>query len=1151
MPDGGADEFIDLVANRAELLEALAGDPARKGDVLDRLGVSRSTVDRATRKLRDAGLVERTGTRFVTTAAGRVALANYRQYRRRARDAAGATEVLSRLPPEATPDIRIVEGAEPVVAADPAPYRPMERLHEAVAEADEYRAVLPRLDAPRHVRLLYDLVVTEGGSAEVVVPPDLFDSLRAEFPRQLAAMADTGRFELFVGETPPYGLVRVDDGTEPTAALVAFSEESTVAGLLRNETAPAVDWAADRLKGIRDGADRATGRLGTDGSGPDTPRPPDVEGFVRLSDSFFLDRRVADPVTAWRTGLDLAEVWTGYSVDRTRPADGDRRSLTAALCDRLADGTDVALVGRPGCGKSTVCKRVACEWHGEDRGTVLYRDGDRGGQFEDVDALVAAVDAGEDHRLVVVEDAVRPDARAVFEAMGRLTDREDVSFLLDAREAEWRDPPGDGLPAGAEDYRADAVETVPMPSLDDYDRGALLDHVERTVPEVSMPADEFDTTPGDDTESPAPGEPLLLLHRAARYADASADGATTLEDDVADLYERLADAGEEALDVGVLVNLLNAADIGVDPTALRALDDGGTVERLEGRVLFEADDRGYRTVHEAWSATFLEHVYEADPTAEAAGRFGRCVTDALALPERLADRSTADGTPASRVPDAPREWAANAAERLFELGVRYPKLAPLYGEPDGDAIEFPDAVDEATRLRCLALRGEMSHLAGRYDVAAAAYRRLRDRTRIENGDGSASLHLEALIGVAAVAESRGEYETATECAERALEGAERAGGGSLEARATVLLGRLRRDAGEMDAAAADFEAALGTARERGDRSVEVEALLERGLTATHGGEYDRGIEYNREALALARELGDRENQNRAAGELGLCYLRTGATDEAATWVRRSLEIAREMGDSQAESAELTRLGLIEIRRGNYGQARQRFEAAADIERATGNERDAKLSLLTLGKANYYCGDLETAAEYAERGLEAAEEMDMPRAVASGRTTLARIARERGDHEAARTHADVAVGASRDADLGGFEADALCVRGRVERERGDHEGAESDLKASRELAAEMGETQSVGRAALEEGRLAADRGDHGRARQRFETALDSLEAAGATRLALRARLELADACRAAGADAEAARHCEAGREAATDAGFADLRAAFDDRLDALG
>ncbi|MEF8856865.1 MAG: hypothetical protein V5A16_05525, partial [Haloplanus sp.] len=213
------------------------------------------------------------------------------------------------------------------------------------------------------------------------------------------------------------------------------------------------------------------------------------EGFRRLSPvDFAVDPTEEDPAIAWRRGFDLVEVRAGFAIDRRRDpdaADGlppGESNVTSALVSALARGENRLVRGPPGSGKSTICKAVASRWYDRaDTGPVLYRASGRGLGLSAVGTLKDAIRDASGHVLVVVEDAVRPDARMIFEVIAE-EDAADVSFLLDARLDEHaRFEPAAGRESDASDRQRYAFDTVPtydVPALSEAECGLVVERFE-------------------------------------------------------------------------------------------------------------------------------------------------------------------------------------------------------------------------------------------------------------------------------------------------------------------------------------------------------------------------------------------------------------------------------------------------------------------------------------------------------------------------------------------------------------------------------------------------------------------------------------------------------------------------------------------------
>jgi predicted transcriptional regulator len=353
--------------------------------LVDEMDLSRSTINRAIAELGEAGFVEETSAGITATLAGRLAVDRLDVFQTELGDLVAADAVVDPLPADVSLTTDAIVGAQAVLATDPMPYQPLELVHDELVDADRYQALLPVLDDPRHVRLLYEHVVTEGREANLVVTPPVFETFRKEFPRRMAAMAKAEEFRVSVtADLPPFAVCCVEDGTDRSVAIVVFTDTGTVHGAVLNDTDDAVEWAADSFETAAGAATDRTAALvaDTDGGtvtdslgvglasrGQSLSVPLERDGFIRLDTTYFGNKPIADPETAWRAGLSLVEVHTGYAVKRTHDADdvgaktGPAESVTERLMSTLADGTDCVVVGPPGAGKSTLCKRVACAWY--------------------------------------------------------------------------------------------------------------------------------------------------------------------------------------------------------------------------------------------------------------------------------------------------------------------------------------------------------------------------------------------------------------------------------------------------------------------------------------------------------------------------------------------------------------------------------------------------------------------------------------------------------------------------------------------------------------------------------------------------------------------------------------------------------------------
>lgn len=1060
------DETATLLS-RLELLNRLCQSPAHMRDIIDETGQARSTVHRAVNELLDLGLVHRVDDGIEATLAGRVVRDQLTAYLDGLDDILTAREVLDPLSADTDIQYDIIQGAETILAVDPAPYRPADHIHEALSEATNCRLLLPTVDESRTVRVLYENVITHGNSAELVVSEDVFRLLRNEFPRRMALLAEVDHFSLLVGEVPPYTLALLERNSATgesttTASLVVHNDTGGVHGVLVNETELGVAWATTQYTQYRNEATDRVGELTADTDdgvqtanshsvptiGQSLPVSLEQEGFVRVDTSYFQSQMVAKPKTAWRAGLSLAEVHAGYAISRPASETSESRSnddvtLDSTITDTLVTGENVALLGPPGSGKSTVCKQVACEWYDADRGPVIYRKSDRGTAFRTVERLHPVCDSATGHTLVVVEDATRPDANAVFEMLQELAARDDVSVLLDSLEHEWNMYSSDSVAFSAID-----VLHVPPMTLADCER--LVDHFERTIDKpVDVPADELWTRISEsvppDAEN-APHEMVRLIYRLSTYAGPLADDPTVLEESVASHYERVVD-DEVVRSVCILVHTLNAAGIGVDRGLLYAGADidefeavDATIERLEGTILFPQIDGRYRTVHEEWSKTFLVHLCERDETTR---QFGAVVTALLALADDAEKRTAitthlTDDVAMMSIGDEPTAWADETAEAIYAIAEERSGCAPIFGDGANDSIELPSACsDDVSRDRLIWL-GKAFLSGSYYDRAQRSFERISQEDDTNSrllGLGSvahrrgeyqeAVMHHERGISVASEHDNQeakarhlnglglatwrlGSYEQAREYFEACHELARELGNRQLESKANANLGAIAWSQGRYDRAAEHFETFLDGAQSSGNRHGQAKSLNNLGTIAFHRGAYNRARAQFEKSLTIRRTIGYRSGEASCLNNLGLTAVRQGNTKEAQAFHEAALEISEEINYARERGHSLWGLGVVARKRAEYDAAESFFEQALAVFAETGNQSYRARTKLERAILAFSRGDLSVADEQAEQLLNTVEDLDERHLCGRCRKLLGRVVAANGDVEEATEHWEAAI-----------------------------------------------------------------------------------------------------------------------------------------------
>ncbi|MBX0321430.1 GntR family transcriptional regulator [Halomicroarcula sp. F13] len=247
-------DTADVVAKRRDVLRALS-TPTTKPELVERLGASRSTVDRAIDALTDESLVERRESRYVATYAGREALSAYDRFLGRLDALSEAQSVLAALPPDVDVDPAILEDAQVVESTPAAPERPVEANVERVRGAERFCGTGPAV-VPRYIDVVASLVEGGGAEIELVLTDDVVEALSDVYPDGMDTLSGADGLSVFVTEqTMPYA-VWTAEKPETTVSGIVVYDDTGIVGVVNNDTEAMNEWAREQYERFKDAARR-------------------------------------------------------------------------------------------------------------------------------------------------------------------------------------------------------------------------------------------------------------------------------------------------------------------------------------------------------------------------------------------------------------------------------------------------------------------------------------------------------------------------------------------------------------------------------------------------------------------------------------------------------------------------------------------------------------------------------------------------------------------------------------------------------------------------------------------------------------------------------------------------------------------------------
>ena len=243
-----------IVAKRRDVLSALS-TPKTKPELVEELDASRSTVDRAIGSLLEHSLVEREGSHYEATFAGREALTAYERFLDRLDALERAQPILGELPADVDIDPAVLEGATVVESVPAAPEGPIEETIKHMQRASRFRGLGPAV-TPLYIDVVETIVEENGAETELVLTEAVVDVLTGTYPDGFAALRDADGLSLYVTQRPmPFCVWSAETADGPVSGIIVFGENG-VAGVINNDTDAMNEWARERYSQFRADARR-------------------------------------------------------------------------------------------------------------------------------------------------------------------------------------------------------------------------------------------------------------------------------------------------------------------------------------------------------------------------------------------------------------------------------------------------------------------------------------------------------------------------------------------------------------------------------------------------------------------------------------------------------------------------------------------------------------------------------------------------------------------------------------------------------------------------------------------------------------------------------------------------------------------------------
>lgn len=237
------EELTQVIVQRVDFLHALEEHPKEKRELVNDLGVSRSTVDRGIRDLEVQNLVTRCDDGYTITAKGAVLRDQFTEFLTTSELTTHLEPVLKWIQPhDSDLPLDALLDATVIVASDNDPYAPVNRHVRALQTATDVQALLPAVGLTA-MRVGRDQLLSSEARHEMVVETGVAETIRTEpgYRHTLEEMKDSGQLSLYVSdESIPYYVGVLDERMQ----LGVEDDDGLPRALIETQEPAAVEWAA-------------------------------------------------------------------------------------------------------------------------------------------------------------------------------------------------------------------------------------------------------------------------------------------------------------------------------------------------------------------------------------------------------------------------------------------------------------------------------------------------------------------------------------------------------------------------------------------------------------------------------------------------------------------------------------------------------------------------------------------------------------------------------------------------------------------------------------------------------------------------------------------------------------------------------------------
>ncbi|ERJ04651.1 transcriptional regulator-like protein [Halorhabdus tiamatea SARL4B] len=240
--------LLNSIARRATLLQEIREENMDKNDLESSLDISRSTIDRAIRHLRNENVLDYQDGKYVLTQYGLLALDAYQNLCEIYKKISEARPLFQTFDPRPPLELSEIYNSDIILSKQHAPHAPIDRLECLLNGCDSIIGFSPVL-LPIFQQLFYNHIIDKGVETELVLDDNVVKHLLTSSPSEFQEVLEAKHTDVHKTErTPNYGVIIID---EKWVWVGIYDSHGGLKGAIVNNNYSLLEWATDTIDRFR------------------------------------------------------------------------------------------------------------------------------------------------------------------------------------------------------------------------------------------------------------------------------------------------------------------------------------------------------------------------------------------------------------------------------------------------------------------------------------------------------------------------------------------------------------------------------------------------------------------------------------------------------------------------------------------------------------------------------------------------------------------------------------------------------------------------------------------------------------------------------------------------------------------------------------